>query len=199
MKLVGLTGGIATGKSTVASMLRDEGARIIDADELAREIVRPGRAAWREIVAAFGKDILLPAQTLDREKLRKRIFADREARARLESITHPRIRKLARERMASLAAEGAQVAVYEAPLLFENNVHLWLRPVILVACRPDVQKRRLRDRDRLSEEEIRRHLEAQMSLQEKRKLADFVIENDGDLQELRRRVKAVWRKIRAGV
>jgi dephospho-CoA kinase len=91
------------------------------------------------------------------------------------------------------------VAVYEAPLLFENNVHLWLRPVILVACRPDVQKRRLRDRDRLSEEEIRRHLEAQMSLQEKRKLADFVIENDGDLQELRRRVKAVWRKIRAGV
>ena len=197
MKLVGLTGGIATGKSTVASMLRGLGAAIIDADELAREVVKPGQEAWQEIVAAFGSEFLRGDQTLDREKLRKLVFQDSEARKKLESITHPRIRKLAQARVQELAAEGAEIIIYDAPLLFENQVHFWLRPVVLVACHPTIQKKRLRDRDRLSEEEIRQHLEAQMSLQEKRKLADFVIENDGDLEELQKQVREVWEKIRS--
>ena len=196
MKLIGLTGGIATGKSTVASMLRELGARIIDADELAREVVKPGQKAWQEIVAAFGSDILRRDQTIDREKLRKLVFKNSVARKQLESITHPRIRRLARERIEGLAAQGAEIVVYEAPLLFENQIHRWLRPVIVVTCHPAIQKKRLQDRDRLTPEEIRQHLDAQMSLQEKRRLADFVIENNGDLEQLRRQVRDVWEKIR---
>ena len=195
MKLVGLTGGIATGKSTVTSMLRQLGARIIDADELAREIVGPGREAWREIVEAFGREMVRADQTIDREKLRKIIFADPQARKRLESITHPRIRALAQERIGQLGAEGAELVIYAAPLLFENQVHLWLRPVILVACAATLQKQRLLKRDGLSEEEARRHLQAQMSLEEKRKLADFIIENDGSLEELSRQVQEIWEKL----
>ena len=195
MKVVGLTGGIATGKSTVAAMLRDLGANIVDADELAREIVQPGQEAWQEIVEAFGSKILRRDKTIDREKLRKIVFKDAKARKRLESITHPRIRSLAQERIRKLAAAGAEMVIYEAPLLFENQVHLWLRPVILVASDAATQKRRLRERDGLSEEEIRRHLDAQMPLDEKRKLADFVIENVGDLDELKRQVREVWEKI----
>jgi len=195
MKLIGLTGGIATGKSTVASILRELGAVIIDADELAREIVQPGKEAWREIVDAFGPEILQADKTIDREKLRKIVFQDPEARKLLESITHPHIRALAQERIEKLAAAGAEVVVYEAPLLFENQVHQWIRPVILVACDLATQKKRLKERDRLGEVEIRRHLDAQMPLEEKRKLADHVIENNGDLEELRRQVRDVWEKI----
>lgn len=195
VKVLGLTGGIATGKSTVASMLRQFGAKIIDADELAREIVRPEQEAWREVVEVFGTGILRKDRTIDREKLRKIIFADKRARKRLESITHPRIRALAQERVQKLAAEGADIIVYEAPLLFENQVHLWLRPVILVASDSSTQRRRLRERDGLSESEIQQHLNAQMPLEEKRKVADFVVENNGDLEELRRQVQQVWDKI----
>jgi dephospho-CoA kinase len=195
MKIIGLTGGIATGKSAVASMLHELGAKIIDADELAREIAQPGREAWQEIVDAFGPEILRDDRSIDRDRLRKIIFNDEKARKRLESITHLRIRALAREEMEKLAAEGAVIVVYEAPLLFENQVHLWLRPVILVACSAATQRRRLRDRDRLSEEEIEQHLKAQMPLEEKRRLADFVIENDGDLDDLRRQVRQVWEKL----
>ena len=197
MKLIGLTGGIATGKSTVAAMLQQLGARIIDADALAREIVEPGQEAWQEIVSAFGRQILRADQSLDREKLRKQVFEDQQARKRLESITHPRIRTLAQQRIQQLAAEGAEVIVYVAPLLFENQIQLWLRPVILVACDPARQKKRLRDRDKLTEEQIRQHLEAQMSLAEKRKLADFIIENNGALAELKNKVEEIWQKIKS--
>jgi dephospho-CoA kinase len=194
MKLIGLTGGIATGKSTVASMLRDLGAKIVDADELARDIVQPGQEAWQDIVSAFGAEILREDKTIDREKLRKIVFQNETVRRRLESITHPRIRALAERRIQKLAAEGAKVTIYEAPLLFENQVHLWLRPVILVACDSETQKRRLQKRDHLTEKEVEQHLKAQMSLDQKRKLADFVIENNGDLEELKRQVNEVWGK-----
>ena len=195
VKVIGLTGGIATGKSTAASMLRQLGAKIIDADELAREIVEPGQEAWQEIVAAFGREIVREDKSIDREKLRKKVFADPQARKRLESITHPRIRTLGQQRIQQLAAEGAEIVVYMAPLLFENQVQLWLRPVILVACDPATQKRRLQKRDRLNKKEIEQHLKAQMPLDEKRQLADFVIENNGSLVELEDKVREVWEKI----
>jgi len=197
VKLIGLTGGIATGKSTVAAMLQQLGARIIDADALAREIVEPGKEAWQEIVSAFGREILRADQSIDREKLRKQVFEDQQARKRLESITHPRIRTLAQQRIQQLAAEGAGTIVYMAPLLFENQAQLWLRPVILVACDLAQQKKRLRDRDKLNEEQIRQHLKAQMSLAEKKKLADFIIENNGTLEELKTKVEEIWQKIKS--
>jgi dephospho-CoA kinase len=195
VKLVGLTGGIASGKSTVATMLRELGAKIINADDLARAIVQPGKEAWKEIVAAFGTEVLRPDRAIDREKLRTTIFQDATARKRLDSITHPRIRALAQARAQELAAKGAAIVIYEAPLLFEKEAHLWLRPVILVACDDFLQRRRLKARDRLNDAEIEQHIKAQMPLSEKRALADFVIENNGDLEDLKKQVKEVWTKL----
>lgn len=195
MKVIGLTGGIATGKSSVASLLREFGAKIVDADQIAREIVRPGQSAWQGIVDAFGPQILKADKTIDRDKLRKIIFKDNEARRILETITHPQIRRLAQEKIKKLASEGAGITVYEAPLLYENSVHLWVGPVILVACDLETQKTRLRERDGLSVKEIEQHLKAQMPLEAKRQLADIIIENIGDLEDLRKQVKEVWEKI----
>jgi dephospho-CoA kinase len=195
VKLVGLTGGIASGKSTVATMLRELGAKIINADDLARAIVQPGKEAWKEIVAAFGTEVLRPDRAIDREKLRTTIFQDATARKRLDSITHPRIRALAQARAQELAAKGSAIVIYEAPLLFEKEAHLWLRPVILVACDDFLQRRRLKARDRLNDAEIEQHIKAQMPLSEKRALADFVIENNGDLEDLKKQVKEVWTKL----
>lgn len=197
MKLLGLTGGIASGKSTVAAILRRLGAAIINADELSREVVQPGQEAWKEIVDTFGPAILQEDKTLDRRKLRKIVFDNPEARKKLEAIIHPRVRALAEKKISELAATGSSIIVYEVPLLFEAQIHLWLRPVILVACDVETQKKRLLERDRLTEAEAQQHLDAQMSLEDKRKLADYVIENNGDLEELERQVRGVLQKIQA--
>ena len=197
MKLVGLTGGIASGKSTVAAILRRLGASIVNADELSREVVQPGQDAWNEITKTFGSEILQEDMTLDRKKLRKIVFDNPEARKKLEAIIHPRVRALAQKRIGELAASGSSVIVYEVPLLFEAQIHLWLRPVILVACDIETQKKRLLERDHLTELEAQQHLDAQMSLAEKRKLADYVIENDTTLEELEQQVRAVLQKIQA--
>lgn len=197
MKLIGLTGGIASGKSTVAKILARLGAAIVDADALAREVVEPEQDAWREIVKIFGPEVLQPDRTLDRQKLRAIIFNDPAARKKLESIIHPRVRALAEERIAQYSAAGYEVIVYEVPLLFEGKLHEWLRPVLLVACSVAVQRRRLQQRDALSAEAADKHIAAQMSLEEKRRLADYTIENDGDWADLERQVRAVLEKIRA--
>jgi dephospho-CoA kinase len=197
VKLVGLTGGIASGKSTVAAILRRLGAAIINADELSRDVVRPEQDAWKEIIKTFGPDILQEDKTLDRRKLRKIVFDNPEARKKLEAIIHPRVRALAERRITELAAAGSPVIVYEVPLLFEAQIHLWLRPVILVACDIETQKKRLLERDHLTALEAQQHLDAQMSLEKKRKLADYVIENDGTREELEQQVRAVLQKIQA--
>jgi dephospho-CoA kinase len=197
VKLLGLTGGIASGKSTVAAILRRLGAAIINADELSREVVQPEQDAWKEIVTTFGSDILLGDKTLDRRKLRKIVFDNPEARKKLEAIIHPRVRALAESKISELAAAGSSIIVYEVPLLFEAQIHLWLRPVILVACDVGTQKKRLLDRDHLTDPEAQQHLDAQMSLEDKRKLADYVIENNDNLEELEQQVRAVLQKIQA--
>ena len=197
MKLIGLTGGIASGKSTVAKILQQLGAAIVNADVLSREVVEPGQAAWNEIVAAFGRDVLQPDQTLDRQKLRTIIFNNPDARKQLEAIIHPRVRALAEQRIRGHTAAGFAVIVYEVPLLFEGNIHEWLRPVILVACDVDTQRRRLEQRDRLDAAAAQKHIDAQMSLEEKRLLADYVIENNGTLEDLEQQVREVLDKIQA--
>ena len=197
MKLVGLTGGIASGKSTVAKILESLGAAIVNADTLSREAVEPGREAWQEIVAAFGAEVLQPDQSLDRQKLRTIIFNNPSARRQLESIIHPRVRALAEQKIRDHAAAGYGVIVYEVPLLFEGNLHEWLHPVILVACDVKTQLQRLQQRDGLDRAQAQKHIDAQMSLAEKRRLADYVIENNGSLDELKRQVEAVLEKIKA--
>jgi dephospho-CoA kinase len=197
VKWFGLTGGIASGKSTVAAILRRLGAAVINADELSREVVQPGQAAWKEIIETFGSDILQEDRSLDRKKLRKLVFHDSQARKKLEAIIHPRVRSLAEQRMRELAAAGTSIIVYEVPLLFEGQIHLWLRPVILVACDLATQKQRLQQRDQLTDIEAQQHLDAQMALEDKRKLADYVIENTGSLEDLERQVRTVLQKIRS--
>lgn len=196
MKLIGLTGGIASGKSTVAKILKRLGAAVVDADALAREVVEPGHDAWKDIVEAFGAEVLQPDRTLDRQKLRATIFNNPAARKKLEAIIHPRVRALAEERIHQHAAAGYEIVVYEVPLLFEGNLQEWLRPVVLVACDLNIQIRRLQERDSLSVEAAQKHIDAQMSLAKKRLLADYVIENDGTLADLERKVQAVLNKIK---
>jgi dephospho-CoA kinase len=197
VKLIGLTGGIASGKSTVADILRRSGAAVVNADVLAREVVEPGRAAWQEIIEAFGIEVLHPDKSLDRQRLRRIIFDNPDARNKLEAIIHPKVRALAEKRIQENAAAGHAVVVYEVPLLFEGNIHYWLRPVILVACDPAIQIKRLGQRDQVEETDAQKHIAAQMSLAEKRRLADYIIENDGTLEDLERQVREVLEKIKA--
>jgi dephospho-CoA kinase len=197
VKLIGLTGGIASGKSTVATILKQLGAAVINADELSREVVQPGKGAWKEIVETFGANVLQSDKTLDRKKLRAVVFDNPDARKKLEAIIHPKVRALAEEKIRELAAAGRSIIVYEVPLLFEGQLHHWLRPVILVACDINTQRQRLRDRDQLTNTEAQQHIDAQMSLEEKRKLADYVIENNGNIEELEQQVKSVLENIAA--
>ena len=196
MRLIGLTGGIASGKTTVAGILERLGAAIVDADALSREVVEPGRDAWNEIVKTFGAEVLQPDRTLDRQKLRAIIFSNPAARKKLEAIIHPRVRALAEKRIGEHAAAGYEVVVYEVPLLFEGNLHEWLRPVVLVACDADTQRHRLQRRDRVDAAAAQMHIDAQMSLEEKRRLADYVIENNGTFEDIERQVRAILEKIK---
>jgi dephospho-CoA kinase len=197
VKLVGLTGGIASGKSAVAKILARLGAAIVDADVLSREVVAPGQEGWKEIVATFGSEVLQADQNLDRQKLRTLIFNNPDARKQLEAIIHPRVRALAERRIREHGEAGHAVVVYEVPLLFEGNLQQWLRPVILVVCDVNVQRQRLQQRDGLDAAAAQKHIDAQMSLEDKRKLADYVIENDGSLADLESQVHAVLAKIEA--
>jgi dephospho-CoA kinase len=194
MKLVALTGGIASGKSTVARMLRELGAEVVDADALAREVVAPGSPALREIVAAFGPEFLLPTGELDRKKLAEVVFSDPRRRQQLNAIVHPRVRDRMREQVEHIRRRRPDaVVVLDIPLLFDVPLpEVEGLPAIVVYASPQTQLRRLQQRDGLEEEEARRRLRAQRPLQEKLAYARWVVDNDGDLQHTAEQVRAVW-------
>jgi dephospho-CoA kinase len=177
----------------VASMFAQLGADVIDADQLAREVVEPGQPALEEIATAFGQDILLPDGRLDRGKLGRIIFADPAARARLNAITHPRIQ----ERIATeMAHRGSRpgVLIVDIPLLYENDRAATVEAVIVVWVDSKTQLRRLNERDGLTVDESRQRIAAQMPLDEKRNRADIVIDNSGSRENTRRQVEAIYRQ-----
>lgn len=196
LKVFGLTGGIGSGKSTVATLLRDRGVPVVDADELAREAVAPGSAGLAEVLAVFGPELLGPDGALDRKRLAALVFADNSARKRLNAITHPIVRRLSQDRFAGLDAQGETLAAYDVPLLFEVGLDAVLRPVVLVAASEKTQLERVTARDGLSEADVRARIAAQLPLAEKRARADHVLENDGTRAELAAQVDELLVKLR---
>ena len=177
-------------------MLAELGAAIIDADVLAREVVEPGQPAFQRIVARFGKDVVDPATGgLDRRKLGAVVFGDEGARRDLNAIVHPEVAALAAARMQEADARGARLIVYDVPLLYENGLDRMLPQVVVVKASPAVQRARIAARDQLSDAEIVQRIAAQMPLDEKIARADFVIDNDGDLEETRRQVESLFRAL----
>ncbi|MFC1482383.1 dephospho-CoA kinase [Myxococcota bacterium] len=190
--VVGLTGGIASGKSTVARLLRLRGALVVDADELAREVVRPGRPALREIVEAFGETILAADGTLDRAQLGERVFGDDEARRRLESITHPRIARAFADHARRARREQVPVVVYEAALLVEAGACEGLDRLLVVVASPEQQIARIAARDGLDRSAAQARIAAQAPSDEKVAAADYVIVNDGSVDKLESQVDELW-------
>lgn len=195
MRVIGLTGGIASGKSTAARTLAELGARIVDADQVARDIVAPGQPALAEIVRAFGRDVLLPDGTLDRKKLGAVIFADPDQRRTLNAITHPRIAVETQARLGKLRAENVPVAVYEAALLVENGVHHGLDGLIVVACDEATQLERLVERDGLSPDEARARIAAQAPVADKIAAATWVVDTSGPVSDTRKQLARIWEQI----
>jgi dephospho-CoA kinase len=192
MRLIGLTGGIATGKSTVDRMLAARGATVIDADELAREAVRPGEPTLDRVVERFGAGVLRPDGSLDRSRLGEIVFADSDARHDLERITHPRIIELTQERVAAALSGAAPFVVVDIPLLFEHGRETMFDGVLLVYAPADVQVQRLRERNHLDETAARQRLAAQLPIDEKRAHATWIIDNSGDEDATQRAVDAWW-------
>lgn len=188
---IGLTGGIACGKSTVSGLLASRGAIVIDADLLAREVVEPGAPALAEVVRVFGEQVLLEDGSLDRKKLGTLIFADEEKRSKLESILHPPIRKLMRERMEELERLNPdKLVVADVPLLYESQLDEDFQEVLVVYADPAVQEERLMARNGLTREEAALRLKAQMPIEWKKEWADYVIDNGGSLEDTRKQLES---------
>ncbi len=192
MRLIGLTGGIASGKSAVAARLAAHGAVLIDADELARRVVQPGEPAYDEVLRRFGRDVVAADGGLDRARLGAIVFADADARADLERITHPHITALMQRELAAAVARDAAVVVVDIPLLFETSVQQRFEGVLLAYAPRAVQLQRLMARDGLPPAAAAQRVDAQMSIEEKRTLADWVIDNSGDVTDTERQVDRWW-------
>lgn len=188
MVILGLTGGIACGKSAVAALLAAQGVPVVDADQGAREVVAPGSDGLAAVVAEFGVAVLAPDETLDRKRLGERVFGDATARQRLNAILHPRIAQWSAERFLALATEGHPFALYEAALLVENGAHRAMGGLIVVTARPEVQSARLMARDGIDAAAAQARIDAQWPLAEKAAVATEVIDNSGDREALRAQV-----------
>ena len=192
MVVIGLAGGIGSGKSEVARILEEMGAAVLNADRIGHEVYLPNTDGWREVVAAFGEDVLLPSGEVDRRALGGKVFGNPEAMAKLNAIAHPRIRQRLKEGIEEQGHLGTQVVVLDAAILIEAG---WtdLTDEVWVASAPEAQViERLAARNNLTEDQVRSRMAAQMSTGERAKHAHVVIENDGDLEGLRSRVAALW-------
>ncbi|MBW2123389.1 MAG: dephospho-CoA kinase [Deltaproteobacteria bacterium] len=197
MVVVALTGGIATGKTTVARMFAEQGALVIDLDRLSRLVVEPHKPEWKEVVAAFGPTVVRQDGSLDRSRLARIIFRDPAKRKRLEQIVHPRVLEEYEKRLKEILDKGAEhVVIVDIPLLMEVGMQDDFEKVIVVYIPVESQLKRLIEREGLSEEEARAWLNSQISIEEKVALADFVIDNTGSIERTRRQVRRIYKTLR---
>ena len=194
--LLGVTGSIATGKSTVARMLEEMGAPMIDFDVLSREVMEPDKPAYRDIVSYFGEQVLSKYKTLDREKLKEIVFRDMEKRKKLESFTHPRILEAYLEKVEHFA-KGKEPVIIQAvvPLLIEARLQTLFDLLLMVYAPEKVQLKRLMERDGISKKMAMNIILSQMSVEEKKGYCDLIVDNSGPLEETRRQVEVIWRKL----
>lgn len=200
MKVLGITGGISSGVSLVAGIFRELGAVVIEADQVARQVVEPGTEAYRKIVDAFGTGVVQPDGTLDRKQLARIIFTDPIARRRLNAITHPQIRRRIQEEVERVRDATPQaIVIIDIPLLLDTTgpEAFDLDGVIVVNARGEVQINRLMVRDKLSKQEAEQRLAAQRPVAEKAAEADWVIDNSGSVENTRNQVVALWRTLRS--
>jgi dephospho-CoA kinase len=196
--IVGLTGGIATGKSTVTKMLRDLGAYVVDADVWARRVVEPGSRGLKEIVESFGENVLNPDGTLNRQALGAIVFHDAQARQRLNAITHPKVREGMKQETAEyVRMHPGEPVVWDVPLLFEGETYRLVDTTILVYVDEATQLARLMARDGLTEQDATARIRAQMPIEDKRKLADYIIDNRGTTEQTREQVARIWQILRS--
>ncbi|MEZ4598502.1 MAG: dephospho-CoA kinase [Syntrophotaleaceae bacterium] len=196
--VLGLTGGIASGKSTIADIFRQFGAAVVSADVLAREVVRPGSAVLAAIAEHFGRGILYETGSLNRKAMAELIFRDPGARSALNTITHPAIAELADRKFDELKRSGAQLIVYDVPLLFEAGAERQVDKVLVVNLDREQQLLRLQKRDGISLDQAEKRIASQMPLREKVARADFVIDNSGSLEETVRQVRELLDRLGAG-
>jgi dephospho-CoA kinase len=195
--LLGVTGSIATGKTTVAGMLEELGARTIDFDVLSRVVVEPDKPAWKDIVAFFGEQILAEDRTLDRTKLREIVFQDLEKKKKLESFQHPRIFEEFIKQVEQYAGENPNVIIQAVvPLLIEVNMQSLFHNILMVYASEDEQKKRLMSRDGASEEMAMNMIRSQLTVDEKKGYCDLVVDNSGSLNQTRQQVKKLWQKLK---
>ncbi len=199
MRVVGLTGGIASGKSTFAAALRARGAPVVDADALAKAAVAPGSEALAEIARTFGPGVLGPDGALDRKRMGAIAFSDPDARRRLEAITHPAVRRAMAEETRRLADAGHDLAFYDTPLLYEVGLDRVLDSVVVVWAPPALQRARVVARDGLAPDEADARIAAQLPIDEKAARADFVVENVGSPPELEAKAGRLLSDLRRGL
>src|SRR4030042_2564999 len=197
MLIVGLTGGVASGKTAVSRILKEEGAYIINADQIARELVLPHKPAWSELIRAFGQEILQEDGSIQRKKLADKVFADPKQRKFLNQILHPRIKEEMDRRAKEIGEKDPEaIVVIDAPLIIELGDHREMEKLIVVTSTQPQQIERLKDRDGTNPEEALRIVSSQMPLKEKLKFADYVIRNEGSMEEMKKRAKEVYQELK---
>ncbi len=195
MKVIGLTGGIGTGKSTVAGFMAELGAAVIEADSIGHQLYRPGTPTWRGVVEAFGRDILTPDGSIDRARLGDIVFHDDKARRRLNRLTHPAIKQEIRKLIKRYRQEGKRAVLLEVPLLLEAGWASLVDEVWVTTASEATVLRRLTGRGGLSRSEAEARIRVQLPAAERPRRADVVIDTDCSLDELRAKVKALWRNV----
>ena len=198
MLRVGLTGGIATGKSTVGAMFVRFGCHLIDSDQITHSLFEPGHSVYKAVVSAFGGHILAPDGTIDRRILGGIVFNEPRARARLNSLVHPAVIQRQQEWLKEMESQDPEaIAIVDAALMIEVGTYKNYDKIIVVTCNPETQKERLRARTSLSEDQIEARIRSQMPMEEKVKYADFVIDSSGSMRATQERVEEVYRQLRA--